>query len=127
MTDTLLRWLYPPLMLIGFNGLAIALIAADSSHLLLMPLLLLAIATSFAIERAIPYQDEWNESHGDSERDVAHALVNERALPCWPFSRCRRSPASSRSPTPGPTTRRSWSRCLERFSSSTSGSRSLTG
>jgi sterol desaturase/sphingolipid hydroxylase (fatty acid hydroxylase superfamily) len=77
MTDTLLRWLYPPLMLIGFNGLAIALIAADSSHLLLMPLLLLAIATSFAVERAIPYQDEWNESHGDSERDVAHALVNE--------------------------------------------------
>ncbi|HEY6638027.1 MAG TPA: sterol desaturase family protein [Solirubrobacterales bacterium] len=77
MTTSLLRWLYPPLMLIGFNGVAIALIAADASHLLLIPLLLLAIGLSFAVERLIPYEGEWNESHDDAERDLAHALVNE--------------------------------------------------
>ena len=74
---TLLRWLYPPLMLLGFNGIAIALIGADASHLLLLPLLLAAIAVSFAVERAIPYRDEWNDSHDDAGRDIAHALVNE--------------------------------------------------
>lgn len=73
----LLRWLYPPAMLVGFNGAALALIAADASHLLLVPLLLLAIALSFAVERAIPYDDDWNTSHDDAGRDVAHAVVNE--------------------------------------------------
>jgi sterol desaturase/sphingolipid hydroxylase (fatty acid hydroxylase superfamily) len=74
---SLLRWLYPPLMLLGFNGAAIALIAADASHLLLAPLLLAAIVVSFAVERAIPYRGDWNQSHDDAGRDVAHALVNE--------------------------------------------------
>jgi sterol desaturase/sphingolipid hydroxylase (fatty acid hydroxylase superfamily) len=77
MSKTLLRWLYPPLMLVGFNGAAIAMIAGDAPHLLLLPLLALAIAVSFAVERAIPYQEEWNTSHADTQRDVAHALVNE--------------------------------------------------
>jgi sterol desaturase/sphingolipid hydroxylase (fatty acid hydroxylase superfamily) len=77
MAVSTLRWLYPPLMLLGFNGAAIALIAADASHLLLAPLLLAAIALSFGVERAIPYRDEWNRSHDDAGRDVAHALVNE--------------------------------------------------
>ena len=36
-----------------------------------------AIALSFAVERVIPYKGEWNHDHGDSRRDVAHALVNE--------------------------------------------------
>src|SRR4029453_3080744 len=77
MSKTLLRWLYPPLMLVGFNRAAIAIIAGDAPHLLLLPLLALAIAVSFAVERAIPYQEEWNTSHADTQRDVAHALVNE--------------------------------------------------
>ena len=77
MPRSLLRWLYPPLMLLGFNGAAIALIAAHASHLLLLPLMLGAIALSFAVERLIPYREEWNESHDDAKRDVAHALVNE--------------------------------------------------
>lgn len=77
MLSSLVRWLYPPLMLLGFNGVAIALIAAHASHVLLLPLLLGAIALSFAVERLIPYESRWNESHEDAERDVAHALVNE--------------------------------------------------
>jgi sterol desaturase/sphingolipid hydroxylase (fatty acid hydroxylase superfamily) len=75
--ETWLRWLYAPLMLVGFNGLAIWLIAGGVSHGLLIPLLLTAIAVSFAVERAIPYQEPWNEPQDDLGRDVAHAAVNE--------------------------------------------------
>jgi sterol desaturase/sphingolipid hydroxylase (fatty acid hydroxylase superfamily) len=28
-------------------------------------------------QRAIPYDEAWNESHDDAQRDVAHAVVNE--------------------------------------------------
>jgi sterol desaturase/sphingolipid hydroxylase (fatty acid hydroxylase superfamily) len=75
--ETWLRWLYAPLMLVGFNGLAIWLITGGVSHGLLIPLLLTAIAVSFAVERAIPYQEPWNEPQDDLGRDVAHAAVNE--------------------------------------------------
>jgi sterol desaturase/sphingolipid hydroxylase (fatty acid hydroxylase superfamily) len=73
----LTRWSYPPLMLAGLNGTAIALVAAHASHLWLGALLLAAIALSFAAERVIPYEPEWNSSRGDAGRDVAHAAVNE--------------------------------------------------
>jgi sterol desaturase/sphingolipid hydroxylase (fatty acid hydroxylase superfamily) len=77
MTRSLVRWLYPPLMLLGFNGAAIALIAGGRSHLLLAPLLAAAVAISFTVERLIPYNGEWNRAHDDRGRDLAHALVNE--------------------------------------------------
>jgi sterol desaturase/sphingolipid hydroxylase (fatty acid hydroxylase superfamily) len=64
-------------MLLGFNGTAIALIAAGAPHLLLLVLLMAAIALSFAVERLIPYQPSWNDGHDDVGRDVAHAVVNE--------------------------------------------------
>jgi sterol desaturase/sphingolipid hydroxylase (fatty acid hydroxylase superfamily) len=64
-------------MLLGLNGLAITVVAGRGSHLLLAALLLAAIATSFAVERVIPYEPDWNRSHRDADRDVAHALVNE--------------------------------------------------
>ena len=71
------RWMYAPLMLLGFNGAAILLITTHASHLLLLPLFGAAIALSFAVERFIPYREEWNESHEDAGRDVAHAFFNE--------------------------------------------------
>jgi len=74
---TILRWTYVPVMLVGFNGAAIALIAAGRSHGWLALLLLTAIAVSFAVERAIPYEASWNRSQGDAGRDAAHAVVNE--------------------------------------------------
>jgi sterol desaturase/sphingolipid hydroxylase (fatty acid hydroxylase superfamily) len=64
-------------MLLGFNGAAIALIVAGEPHLLLLPLLAAAVAVSFGVERAIPYNAEWNESHDDVGRDLAHGFVNE--------------------------------------------------
>lgn len=77
MTRSLLRWLYPPLMLVGFNGAALALIVADRSHALLLALLVAAVAVSFAVERLIPYEDDWNRTHDDRGRDLVHAIVNE--------------------------------------------------
>ena len=77
MTRTLTRWLFPPLMLLGFNGAAIALIVGRAPHLLLVVLLVAAIALSFAVERLIPYEPAWNDGQDDVGRDVAHAFVNE--------------------------------------------------
>ena len=64
-------------MLVGFNGLAIALIADGRSHALLLALLVIAVAVSFTVERQIPYHDDWNRARDDRRRDIAHALVNE--------------------------------------------------
>lgn len=77
MMRSFLRWAYPPLMLVGFNGLAIAAIAGDESHVLLLGFLVAAIAASFTVERLIPYERDWNAPHDDRERDIVHALVNE--------------------------------------------------
>jgi sterol desaturase/sphingolipid hydroxylase (fatty acid hydroxylase superfamily) len=64
-------------MLIGLNAAAVALIAGRASHVWLLGLLGLAVALSFAVERLIPYNEDWNHSHDDATRDVAHAAVNE--------------------------------------------------
>jgi sterol desaturase/sphingolipid hydroxylase (fatty acid hydroxylase superfamily) len=64
-------------MLIGFNGLGIWAILSGISYWWLLPIGLAAMATSFAAERIAPYQEAWNLDHGDTERDVAHAIVYE--------------------------------------------------
>ena len=75
------RYGYAPFMLIGVNGVAIALVttgAADGvGKVWLLALLGLAVACSFTAERILPYQGAWNTPHGDDRRDVAHAVVNE--------------------------------------------------
>jgi sterol desaturase/sphingolipid hydroxylase (fatty acid hydroxylase superfamily) len=77
MTRHVIRWLYAPVMLLGFNAAAIALVAADASHVLLIAPLLAAIALSFAVERVISYESGWNSPRDDVGRDAAHAVVNE--------------------------------------------------
>lgn len=72
-----LRLAYAPAMLLGFIGGAIWLVATGRPPWLLAPLLVVAILVSFLAERLAPYEPEWNEDHGDSGRDVLHALVNE--------------------------------------------------
>ena len=73
----LVQWLYLPMILVGINGLAIAILARRAGFEFLAPLLLAAIALSFAAERIAPYQRDWNRSRGDLGRDVVHAAVNE--------------------------------------------------
>ncbi|GIH79900.1 sterol desaturase family protein [Planobispora longispora] len=77
---TVVRYGYAPLILLGVNGGAVALVAADASKLWLLGLLATAIALSFTAERLLPYDRTWNTSQGDAGRDAAHSLVNESLI-----------------------------------------------
>ncbi len=74
------RYGYAPLMLLGVNGVGIAVAASGASKLWLLALLVVAIALSFTAERVLPYESTWNGSQGDSGRDTAHAVVNETLI-----------------------------------------------
>jgi sterol desaturase/sphingolipid hydroxylase (fatty acid hydroxylase superfamily) len=74
---TLVRYGYVPFMLLAINGAGIAIAASDGSKLWLLGLLVLAIASSFAAERVLPYREDWNTPHDDDRRDAVHAAVNE--------------------------------------------------
>jgi len=109
--QTAVRWGYAPLMLIGFNGLALSVIFANTTPLeravALFVLAAAGIYTSFAVERILPYQIDWNRSHGDTGRDILHFIVNE-SLSLGPtvlvplFVLVAPEPASSNWPTNWP-------------------------
>lgn len=73
----MLRFFYAPGFFIGFIGIALWMFESGQPVWLLAPLFAAALCLSFGVERVIPYQLEWNRDHGDTRRDVAHALVNE--------------------------------------------------
>lgn len=61
-------------------GLAVTVVAtarAGAPKALVVALILVAVAVSFASERVAPYERDWNSDHGDRVRDVVHAIVNE--------------------------------------------------
>lgn len=76
-----LRFGYFPTIAVGVNGLAIAAIFSDQAPttvaIEILACMAFALAFSFAAERVIPYNREWNVSHGDVSRDLTHFLVNE--------------------------------------------------
>ncbi|MEV7617229.1 sterol desaturase family protein [Streptomyces sp. NPDC089799] len=80
MVETLIRYGYVPLLLVGVNGTGIALAAAGASKAWLLLLLGAAVAASFTAERLLPYADEWNLPMADRRRDVLHAFVNETLI-----------------------------------------------
>ena len=61
-----LKVAYAPMMLLGFNGVAVWIVALDATRFWLLPLLLAAITTSFTVERIIPYEPAWNRDRGDT-------------------------------------------------------------
>lgn len=75
-----LKIAYAPLMVGGFNGAAVWILASDAARLWLLPLLLAAVATSFAVERLIPYEPGWNRDRGDTGRDVVYAFAYEASV-----------------------------------------------
>ncbi|SDD66398.1 sterol desaturase family protein [Kordiimonas lacus] len=75
----LIKVTYVPLMLGGFLAAALYALAGGYGYGALLVLLLLAIGISFALERLVPYERQWNQDRGDSWRDVLHAFVNEGA------------------------------------------------
>lgn len=77
---TLARYGYVPFMLIGLNGAGIALTAAGAPKYWLLAVLAVAIATSFGVERLIPYDGAWNLPQADTARDRIHVAVNETLI-----------------------------------------------
>jgi sterol desaturase/sphingolipid hydroxylase (fatty acid hydroxylase superfamily) len=73
----LARYGYVPFMLLGLNGVGIALTAAGAPKYWLLVILALAIAVSFVVERIIPYDASWNHERDDTVRDRIHVAVNE--------------------------------------------------
>jgi len=75
--QSFLRIAYFPLMFIGFNGISIYITNETLGFGWVLLLMLLALITSFSVERVIPYNTDWNESHDDTKRDIFHFFVNE--------------------------------------------------
>lgn len=80
MLRSLVRYGYLPLMLLGINGAAAVLAARGAREVWLAALIALAVGLSFAAERVLPYEPEWNSALDDAGRDTAHAFVNETLL-----------------------------------------------
>jgi len=72
-----LRVAYAPFLLVAINGIAFATIERGGSLWALGVLLVGAILLSFGAESLLPYNIEWNHSHGDRSRDFVHAIVHE--------------------------------------------------
>lgn len=77
---TVARYAYVPFMLIGLNGTAITLTALGAPKYWLLAILAVAIATSFLVERIIPYDRSWNHDRADTTRDRIHVAVNETLI-----------------------------------------------
>jgi len=73
------RYFYVPTMMIGFNALAIYFVANGYRYVWIGLVILAAIGLSFAMERVLPYEDAWNDAHGDAAKDLAHGVVYEIA------------------------------------------------
>ena len=78
-THAVVRYGYCPLMLLGVNGIALWLVSEGAAKIWLLVLLAGAVALSFAAGRLLPYERDWNRSHGDRTRDLLHAIVKEGA------------------------------------------------
>lgn len=71
-----LKVLFAPIMLLGFNGVAVWMDMAGLSLYWLIPLVIAVILFATAVERIIPYQPAWNEGPDEFARDLVHAVVN---------------------------------------------------
>ncbi|RZT11570.1 sterol desaturase/sphingolipid hydroxylase (fatty acid hydroxylase superfamily) [Mycobacterium sp. BK558] len=74
------RYGYVPFMLIGLNGVGIAVAAVGGPKFWLLIILAVAIGTAFLVERIIPYDSEWNHDRADGTRDRIHVAVNETLI-----------------------------------------------
>lgn len=74
-----LRVLFLPVMVL-LATLGVLVAASDLPEAAVGVVVFLAIAVSFAAERAVPYHELWNEPLDDRWRDVVHAVVNEGTL-----------------------------------------------
>jgi sterol desaturase/sphingolipid hydroxylase (fatty acid hydroxylase superfamily) len=71
------RYAYVPAMLLGLTGLAVYLVAEGHSLLWMAALLGVAVGLSLLMERVLPYEPNWNQSHDDTAKDIAHGVIYE--------------------------------------------------
>ena len=71
------RFAYVPTMIVGLNGLAIALLAGGYSYAWIGVLFGLAVGLSLLMEQALPYEQAWNRPHDDQAKDLAHGVIYE--------------------------------------------------
>jgi len=77
---TIIGFGYVPFMYVALGGTAVVL-AGEGAPLWAFPIVVgAAVSVSFAAERVLPYEDEWNLDRGDAGRDVAHAVANETLM-----------------------------------------------
>ena len=65
-----------PALALGAGGAVVHLIGRGAPAWQPVAVFLVAILGMLTVERLIPYNPAWNESHGDVGRDVAHFSVN---------------------------------------------------
>ena len=73
----LIQYGYAPVFFLVTIAGAISVIQNQLSIFWLILLLLVALGVSMLVERLLPYDSEFNQSQGDTGRDVIHAFVNE--------------------------------------------------
>ena len=73
----LISWIFLPVLLLGGNGIAIFLVSNQYSKFSLVLVVGICILISFTSERLLPYNPRFNMAQGDTNRDIAHAAVNE--------------------------------------------------
>jgi sterol desaturase/sphingolipid hydroxylase (fatty acid hydroxylase superfamily) len=73
------RYGYVPFMLLGLNLAAVYLVSAHYSYLWIGLLFCVAVGLSLLMEWALPYEPEWNETHADAGKDIAHGVAYELA------------------------------------------------
>jgi sterol desaturase/sphingolipid hydroxylase (fatty acid hydroxylase superfamily) len=71
------RYAYVPFVLVGMNGLAVYLTASHNPLWVIGLLIPLGMAITFVMEHALPYEQTWNESHGDRLKDAIHNFAYE--------------------------------------------------
>jgi sterol desaturase/sphingolipid hydroxylase (fatty acid hydroxylase superfamily) len=71
------RYAYVPFTTVGLIGLAVYLTANGAALWKGASLVCIAVGLTFLMERVLPYEQAWNESHDDAGKDVAHGLVYE--------------------------------------------------
>ncbi len=76
MIHNLLRYGLFPIVFFGGNALGILLITNDAPLWQRLAVLIAVVGIMFWAERVLPYETRWNNNHGDTLRDTAHALVN---------------------------------------------------
>ncbi len=76
---SVLRYVYVPAMLLGWNAAAYFVVTGDHSYAWLLPVLIGAFASAHFAERILPCFEEWNHDHEDNGTNWIHNIYYENS------------------------------------------------